>query len=769
MSYICEDPRTISCLRTWAGTKGSKLITPKFFFWSPGSVMQKSSVGLLRSLLYQIFQEHPEIAPLPDRHEPLSDWTERRLTKIFQRITSDVPSSYRMCLSIDGLDEFSGDHDSLITMFGDLAQNPNIKVVLSSRPYPKFDRAFGSSAMLKLQDLTRADIEKFVSDKLLALPRVRSMAAQKPRYGFERTVPGIIHDIVGKSDGVFLWVNLAVRDQIRGIEEEDSLEQLKERLQILPTTLEDLYAHMLGNIDKVHRKEAAWFLQIALHQDSETLLQFTLAVHDKLDRDLESSANFPSQNVINKCQPTRKRITTTCSGLLEIHSQTSGLDPGPTPPPEDMAVSFLHRTVADFLIESQQGKDFLGTNISPDRNINVVWAKVLVAQVRMLSFDRVQRNIEPIMYAVSVAEFETGVGQTVVCDYIELAMTILDKQRAAHRSDSHWCTRIYGWASMYDVKPVKGVFNIDQDSAFHSTSNQINEDGFSISVPEKPIDYLGFAASYGLKLFVQQTMNSFPANHHPRVACYLLCCAISSPHIDFVGSTLMARALDFACVLLRYGGNPNMPMFRSTIWGRVLGWMFFMKNDQEYVDSEPTLEAWRRVFNRFIEYGADTNGILCLKWNAPRFRIGEAHMPAFTNGAPKSGEMLRLICAFEYRIEMSVPTLIRYCLGASPTSAELLLICMHNGASYHAKCTEIGIRIEKRPDSYYLKKLETWALSDQQSDRFIKAYERYIIPTEIPPKSERVELECQVLQLYDELSTKGPGLNTLRAKENSRD
>ncbi len=765
MSYICEDPRTIKSLKTWAGTKGSKLITPKFFFWSPGSVMQKSSVGLLRSLLYQIFQEHPEIAPLPGRHEPLSDWTERRLTKIFQSITSDVLSSYRMCLFIDGLDEFSGDHDALVTMFGDLAQNPNLKAVLSSRPYPKFDTAFGSSAMLKLQDLTRDDIKKFVSDKLHACPRIQSMAAQEPQNVFEGTVPNIIRDIVSKSDGVFLWVGLAVKDQIRGIEEEDSLEQLEERPRILPTTLEDLYAHMLGNIDRVHRKEAAWFLQLALLEEPSTLLDFTLAVYETLDHDLQSSAEFPSQNVINQCQQTRKRISTTCAGLLEVHNETSEPNPTPTPPSlEDIAVTFLHRTVADFLTESEQGRDFLVTNISPDRNIYVMWAKVLVAKVRILGFDRVMdRNIVAIMEAVLDAEFQTGVAQTVVCDYIELAMTILDQQRTAHGSDSHWCTRIFEWASIYGVTTAEKVFSMHQDCAFHSTSNQINEDNFSASIPEKPIDYFGFAASWGLKLFVQQQMKSIPPNHHSRTATYLLCCTLHPPYLSLFGYLLTDRILDLACMLLEYGVDPNMPAFGSTIWVRFLQWMFFMKNDQRDVIVEPKVEAWRTVFNRFVEYGADTNGILCVKCDPRFFDIEEAHLAAFTNGAPRTGEMLRLECFYTFRIEISIPTLIRYCLGASLTSAELLSICVHNGALHHSKCTEISIRIWRSP-SYPKKELETWALSDQQSDRFIKAYERYIIPTK-PPPSAIVELERQVLLLYDELSIKGPGLNTLRAKE----
>lgn len=281
--------------------------------------MQKSSVGLLRSLLYQILREYPETAALPERDEPLPDWTEKRLRNIFQSITRDPSSSYRMCSFIDGLDEVSGDQDILITIIQELIQNVNIKVVMSSRPYLKFDRAFSSGAMLKLQDLTKADIKKFASDKLLACWRTQSMTAQEPQNVPETAISNIIDDIVRKADGVFLWVELAVKDQIRGINEEDSLEQLIERLSILPTTLEDIYAHMLNKIQKVHWKEAAWFLTFALLEDSSTLLDFALATYPRLDHDLESSADFPVDDVISHCRPTRRRIITTWAGLLEVH------------------------------------------------------------------------------------------------------------------------------------------------------------------------------------------------------------------------------------------------------------------------------------------------------------------------------------------------------------------------------------------------------------------------------------------------------------------
>ncbi len=63
MSDIYQDPRIVRPLQNWARRRGAGLLVPKFFFWNSGSMMQRSSIGLLRSLLYQIFEQCPELVP----------------------------------------------------------------------------------------------------------------------------------------------------------------------------------------------------------------------------------------------------------------------------------------------------------------------------------------------------------------------------------------------------------------------------------------------------------------------------------------------------------------------------------------------------------------------------------------------------------------------------------------------------------------------------------------------------------------------------------
>ena len=54
MRFIQDDDRTTTHLRTWAGHK--TILTANCFFWNPGTKLQKSQAGMLRSLLYGLLQ-----------------------------------------------------------------------------------------------------------------------------------------------------------------------------------------------------------------------------------------------------------------------------------------------------------------------------------------------------------------------------------------------------------------------------------------------------------------------------------------------------------------------------------------------------------------------------------------------------------------------------------------------------------------------------------------------------------------------------------------
>lgn len=61
LKMVCQSPRTINHLTVW---KGDLDLYMAHFFWNSGTNLQKSQVGLLRSLLYDILSKVPQLIPV---------------------------------------------------------------------------------------------------------------------------------------------------------------------------------------------------------------------------------------------------------------------------------------------------------------------------------------------------------------------------------------------------------------------------------------------------------------------------------------------------------------------------------------------------------------------------------------------------------------------------------------------------------------------------------------------------------------------------------
>jgi len=105
MKYIIEDERTMNYLRTWAGNY--RLVLPIFFFWKPGRPDQKSLNGFLRSLIYHILVEVPQllatVAHLTKRNTrgKGSAWTLGKLEQALDLLFQQTQLPIRFCLFIE--------------------------------------------------------------------------------------------------------------------------------------------------------------------------------------------------------------------------------------------------------------------------------------------------------------------------------------------------------------------------------------------------------------------------------------------------------------------------------------------------------------------------------------------------------------------------------------------------------------------------------------------------------------------------------------------
>ena len=153
-----------------------------------------------------------------------------------------------ICLFIDGLNEYEGNHGELAEFLASTPRESCVKILLSSGPIPACVEIFSDCPKLQLQDLTYNDIRLYAVDKISDHPQFRRLVAED-----ETQASRLIDEIVTKASGVFLWVIIVVRRLMDGLQNCDRLEDLRNRLEGLPADLEELHNHMLEKLDPIYR------------------------------------------------------------------------------------------------------------------------------------------------------------------------------------------------------------------------------------------------------------------------------------------------------------------------------------------------------------------------------------------------------------------------------------------------------------------------------------------------------------------------------------
>lgn len=272
MKHIFDAPKTKEYLTVWAGK--TPFCLSSFFFWNSGTREQKSQRGFLRSLIFQVFSQFPELVAtaLPQywstlyskgiQQELSADdfkvtWSLQQLMATFRVIIHQKSVPAKICFLVDGLDEFDGDHEEMGRLFNEISSSKNVKVCLSSRPLVVFEDLFSTCPMLRLQNLTYRDIDRYVRDKLNSSVAYQRLADNQPE-----TAPALIREIVKKADGVFLWVELVVQSLLTGIRNRDELSDLWERLKLMPRELEPLYSRLLDLVEPIYMTWVSKAMQI---------------------------------------------------------------------------------------------------------------------------------------------------------------------------------------------------------------------------------------------------------------------------------------------------------------------------------------------------------------------------------------------------------------------------------------------------------------------------------------------------------------------------
>jgi hypothetical protein len=352
-------PRYLPFLQTWAA--GLPLVVASYYFWAIGSPMQRSKEGMLRTLLHGLLsQADPEVIAtvMPESWEALHlfdedprPYTESSLQSFLSRTIQHMCRSTKICLFIDGLDEFKGKHDDLILYLSDVLQRYPIKVCVSSRQWQVFEDAFHDEPSLRLQDLTLSDMMGYVQSKLYAQP---AFALLK---GLDKSFADKLHENIAlRADGVFLWLVLVVESLRKGIAAGDRVSDLQTRLDHLPQDLEALFERILDELDPEYLDHAIQYFE--LMKASRDVAPLNVMVFSYADEDDEKFGlsspvgSLDRETYENRKDQLKRRLNSRCMGLLEITEQAPSTV-GVFVDASQSRVNYLHKTFGDYIARDE--------------------------------------------------------------------------------------------------------------------------------------------------------------------------------------------------------------------------------------------------------------------------------------------------------------------------------------------------------------------------------------------------------------------------------
>ncbi|EAQ84544.1 hypothetical protein CHGG_08558 [Chaetomium globosum CBS 148.51] len=325
IKHLVSQPSTFSHLAEWGGHK--KVLTVMFYSWDAGSELQKSQVGFLRTLLYQIVQQAPEIAPrlFPGRWamqkifgsaslEYLPPWTWEELFESFGALATLPERNFNLAIFVDGLDEFAGDHSRLIDLIRQFHSQPGFK--------------------LRMEVLTETDLRTFVEGVAH-----ENVAFMELKDAYPTEAEELLAKVVERACGVFLWVALVMKAVLNSLTDGTTLTHIEHLVDSLPEDLSKLYENLWRRVKPSYQRAGSRLLLLFRAYTSTPQLNLRthkIALPSGMEPDLLWLADRnPPDSPRRIVQVLRRKLASRTMGLLEL-----------TPAQH---VNYLHRTTKEWL------------------------------------------------------------------------------------------------------------------------------------------------------------------------------------------------------------------------------------------------------------------------------------------------------------------------------------------------------------------------------------------------------------------------------------
>jgi hypothetical protein len=628
MKYLYHHSRTSELLAQWSSP--TEVVMAGFFFWHSGSMMQKTQLGLLQSILHEALQKKPELQNVifpPEVQEEASlrwrarlptaetIWTLRELETAFTNLIQQP--SLKICLLIDGLDEYDGDHVEIAQLFMGVINSPGVKICVSSRPLIIFETLFRACPNLRLQDLTFDDIYFYVKTKLEGQDEVLRLVQDQPGE-----FASLINEIILKASGVFLWVSLVVKSLIEGLTNYDRMSDLRRRVKEIPDDLSHLYWHMLRSIKpSFYLGQAAKLLRIVhtayLENRVLNLQELSLAEAYEPGAPLPRAfGEIRDEEAQSRSKMIEGRVKSRCRGLLEVHSAGSSTL-------LSSEVNFLHQSVREFLNKPDVRKTLdeqISENFSP-------YACLLACSIAMLKSRppatglhgvTEQRAIDEAFHYARKGEEETGRAPSKLLEELNRVGNYLlfgdipshiGKLHSYHVVHLHKLWQRHGleWAGLVSYQ------NCPRPPSWDDTLASL-------------------CAERGLVRYVSELLDEGLSMHQGPSGRPLLDFVVQDKPRYFNDGIDPPSRIAMCAMLLERGANPNEMFKGRTVWENVLGYVrhevptsFLEATPPESLEDVVSkrglffpVSFWVEILRLFIRHGADPNA----GWAEPYHRPG---------------------------------------------------------------------------------------------------------------------------------------------------
>jgi ankyrin repeat protein len=314
------------------------------YFNARGTQLERSFLGLYRSLLVQLVDLVPELAHELDALNANFD-----LPQLQSVISSAILGlGTRIWLFIDALDECrEGDVQEFIDFLNGLYE-AELYVCFASRHYPIVKVPTNLQLVLEEVDEHKVDLGTYVEKLDLEGEELAQMQ----------------HDIVAKANGIFLWVVLVV-----GILQKDvkraRFHAMQSRLREIPEGLPDLFKTIILRDDE-HKEEFLLCLRWILYARRPlTLKEWYFAMMSGVDGRLEWVEGITDHRM-------ETFLLSSSKGLAEL---TKG---------KTITAQFIHESVRDFLVHQNGLEEICGEHESLE---NIAHEELKHCCFRGMAFD----------------------------------------------------------------------------------------------------------------------------------------------------------------------------------------------------------------------------------------------------------------------------------------------------------------------------------------------------------------------------------------------